>query len=449
MNDTLLNRIQPDLRQAALQVAERLRRGGFLALFAGGAVRDALLGRPVSDVDVATDASPEAVEALFEKTFPVGKQFGVVIVAEGGQHLEVTTFRREAEYLDGRRPSRLSFASNPAQDALRRDFTVNALFLDPLSGEILDFVDGRRDLDAGILRTVGDPSLRFQEDKLRVIRAIRFACRLRFEIDPETWRAIRRFAAQLQQVSWERIRDELLKILTGEDPARGLDLMLESGVLKTILPEVAAMEGVAQPPEFHPEGDVYTHTRLMFSLAGELNPTLALGLLLHDVGKPPTFQVRDRIRFDGHAELGAEMTRDICRRLRLSNEQTELVVELVRRHLRFMNVQEMRESTLKRFLRTPHFDQHLELHRLDCLASHGDLTAWRFCVEKLEELGREQMRPAPLLNGHDLIDAGLTPGPVFSEILGELEDLQLEGKMESREQALQWLRQRAEGSQAE
>ncbi len=439
MPPNLLDGLEPQLREAALEAVGRLRRRGHVAYFAGGVVRDLLLGQPVADLDIATSATPATVEKIFEKTIPVGRQFGVVIVLLGGRQFEVTTFRTESDYLDGRHPSHVVF-SDPLQDALRRDFTVNALFLDPLTDEIFDYVQGRRDLERRLLRTVGPASDRFREDKLRVIRAVRFACRLDFAIDPDTWKAVREWSDRLTQVSWERIRDETLKILTGRRADRALDLMLESGVLKAILPEVAAMDGVRQPPQFHPEGDVFTHTKLMFSLADKLDPILAMAVLLHDVGKPPTFTVRERIRFDGHDSLGAEMAETICRRLKMSNHQIEEVVDLVRCHLRFIPIFEMRESTLKRFLRKENIARHLELHRLDCLASHGDLSAYHFCVGKLAELSREQMRPKRLLTGHDLIAAGLTPGPVFSEILDELEDLQLESRLQTRQEALDWLR---------
>ncbi len=441
---TLLDALDPPLKAGAIEIVERLRAAGHVAYFAGGVVRDSLLGRPVSDIDIATSAEPEAVERIFQKTIPVGRQFGVVIVVLGALSYEVTTFRSEGSYLDGRHPSKVAF-SDALQDAYRRDFTVNALFMDPTSGEVLDYVGGRQDLEDGLLRTVGDPAARFEEDKLRVIRAIRFACRLGFRIEPATWAAVRAFAGRLRQVSWERVRDELLKIVTGPHPDRGMRLLLDSGILERILPEVAAMDGVEQPPEFHPEGDVFVHTCLMLAQANQPSPTLAMAILLHDVGKPPTYTVRERIRFDGHDSIGAEMAETICRRLRLSNEQVENIVDLVRCHLRFIHVFDMRESTLKRFLRKENIRDHLELHRLDCLSSHRDLSAYHFCVAKLDELSREQISPPPLLTGHDLIAAGLTPGPIFSQILGELEDLQLEGQVVSREAALEWLKGRLGG----
>lgn len=436
-----LDALDPKLREATLLVLDRLHESGHQSLIAGGAVRDLLLDRPVSEVDVATSAPPETVERLFDRTVPVGKQFGVILVLVEDFHFEVATFRREGGYYDGRHPTSVSFA-DAREDALRRDFTVNALFLDSENDRILDFVQGRQDLEARIIRTVGSPDARFREDRLRLLRAIRFACCLDFILETSTRAEIARQAPGILQVSQERIREELLKILTGPAPHRGLDLLLETGLLAAILPEVSAMVGVEQPPQFHPEGDVYVHTRLMLELATHPSETLALGILLHDVGKPPTYRVAERIRFDRHAEVGAEMSDRICRRLRLPNETTDRVVALVRDHLRFMHVREMRESTLKRFLRQEHFSEHLELHRLDCLSSHRDLSNWEFCRERLAALDQESIRPAPLLTGHDLIRQGLQPGPIFGRILKEMEDLQLEGAIQDRNQALAWLSER-------
>lgn len=435
-----LSAIPAPLLEGALTIVKTLTDAGHRALFAGGVVRDLLLRNRVSDIDIATSALPEEVEALFPHTVAVGKQFGVMIVVIDTSNFEVATFRAEAGYVDGRHPSSVRF-TEAEEDARRRDFTVNALFLDPFTREVIDYAGGLEDLEARVIRTVGNPAQRLEEDKLRILRAGRFACQLGFQIDSKTWEEVSRRATTLLQVSWERIRDELLKILTGPAPARGLDLLSDSGILDVILPEVAAMRGVPQPPEFHPEGDVFVHTRLMFEIAGKVpDANLALAILLHDVGKPPTLTVRDRIRFDGHDQKGAEIAEAIGRRLRLPSQQIEEVTELVREHLRFIPIQQMRESTLKRFLRKENFEKHLELHRLDCLASHGDLTSYNFCRLKLQEFSREIMRPTPLLNGHDLIALGLRPGPVFSEILSGLEDLQLEGKISTRDEALQWVK---------
>ena len=433
--------VEPLLLKGALAIIDRLHDNGHEAYFAGGAVRDLLLRKDITEIDIATSALPDEVEGLFAKTIPVGKAFGVVVVVEGSSNYEVTTFRKESEYRDGRHPSSVEF-TDAQSDVQRRDFTVNALFLIPADEQVIDYVQGQEDLERRLIRTVGSPDHRFSEDKLRILRALRLACQLGFEIEEETYHQVQRFAPELTQVSWERIRDELLKILTGPDPSRGLNLLLDSRVLERILPEAAAMAGVEQPPQFHPEGDVFVHTCLMFELAGKLTDTLALGILLHDIGKPPTFTVKERIRFDGHVEQGARMAEDICRRLRISNDMTEPVVDLVKNHLRFIHVQEMRESTLKRFLRKENFDEHLELHRLDCLASHGNLSNYDFCKEKQEAFTLEQMRPKPLIKGQDLIDLGMKPGPVFSEILDALEDLQLEGHLTDKEESLDWVREK-------
>lgn len=436
---SLQERVDPHLLKGALAILKTLHDQGHDAYFAGGAVRDLLLEKSISEIDIATSASPQEIEQLFPKTIPVGKQFGVIVVVQDTNHYEVTTFRKEADYVDGRHPTRVSF-TDARHDVERRDFTVNALFYNPFTEEVIDYLKGREDLERKLIRTVGPPQSRFQEDKLRLLRALRFACQLDFEIEQQTYQQVKEHASQLTQVSWERIRDEVLKILTGPDPSRGLKLMSDSGILEVILPEIAAMQGVQQPPQFHPEGDVFVHTCLMFELSQERSETLALEILLHDVGKPPTFIIKERIRFDGHADLGAKMAEEICRRLRISNQQIEEVVDVVKDHLRFIHVQEMRESTLKRFLRKPNFSDHLELHRLDSLASHGKLSSYHFCQEKLEELSQEAMRPKPLINGHDLIRLGLEPGPLFSEILSAIEDFQLEGKLSSKEETLVWVK---------
>ena len=436
---SLQERVDPHLLKGALAILKTLHNQGQEAYFAGGAVRDLLLEKSISEIDIATSATPQEIEQLFPKTIPVGKQFGVIVVVQDTNNFEVTTFRKEADYVDGRHPTQVSF-TDARHDVERRDFTVNALFFNPFTEEVIDYIKGREDLERKLIRTVGPPRSRFQEDKLRLLRALRFACQLDFEIEQETYQQLKEHASQLTQVSWERIRDEVLKILTGPDPSRGLKLMSDSGILEVILPEIAAMHGVQQPPEFHPEGDVFVHTCLMFELSQERSETLALEILLHDVGKPPTFIIKERIRFDGHADLGAKMAEKICRRLRISNQQTEEVVDVVKDHLRFIHVQEMRESTLKRFLRKTNFSDHLELHRLDSLASHGKLSSYHFCQEKLEELSQEAMRPKPLINGHDLIRMGLEPGPLFSEILRAIEDFQLEDKLSSKEETLDWVK---------
>jgi putative nucleotidyltransferase with HDIG domain len=399
-------------------------------------VRDQLLGTDPKDYDVGTDATPEEILSYFPNSELVGAHFGVILVGRtDGVHVEVATFRSEGAYSDGRRPDRVHFETDPALDAQRRDFTINGLMLDPLSGEVLDYVGGRADLDQRIVRAIGDAEQRFSEDHLRMLRAVRFAARLNFSIAPETLDAIRRLAPTICKISAERVRDELIRILKG-DARRGLELLDDSGLLVHVLPEVKAFQGVQQPPEFHPEGDVWAHVLLMFEQLRNPTPTLALGVLLHDIGKPPTFRVADRIRFDGHAEVGAEMARNILSRLKFSTEECRKVVSLVANHMRFKDVRQMRPSTLKRFLRLPHFEEHLELHRLDCLASNGHADTYNFVRAKIAELGEEELRPARLISGRDLIEAGYAPGPEFGRALEAVETAQLEGEIQTREQAL-------------
>ena len=435
----MLHKIPEQKLEGALYVVNTLRDRGFKALFAGGAVRDLLLGKTVRDIDIATSATPEEIEGIFPRTVAVGKAYGVIRVMYGSIEYEVATFRADLGYEDGRRPTAVRYVED-REDALRRDFTVNALFLDPSDNRVIDYIEGKKDLEARIIKAVGDPEVRFKEDKLRMLRAVRFAVELDFRIDGPTADAIKKQAGEILCVSWERIRDELLKILTSPAPDRGLDLLDEFGLLDRILPEVSAMKGVEQPPQFHPEGDVFVHTRLMLTLSkGSISPVLAMGILLHDVGKPPVFKIRERIRFDGHAEVGADMTLKICERLRMSSHETRCIVSLVKDHLRFIPVHQMKESTLKRFLRMEDFDLHMALHRLDCLASHGDLSNYLFCEKKLEHYSREEVKPEALIKGQDLIDLGLKPGPLFSEILEKVEDLQLEGKLGTREAALEFV----------
>ncbi len=397
------------------------------------------MGRKPKDIDIATSARPEEVLHIFPHATAIGAQFGVVQVRMYGHPYDVATFRSEGPYLDGRHPSRVSF-SGPEQDARRRDFTVNGLFYDPVSERIIDHVFGIPDIRQGILRTIGEPRARFLEDKLRLLRAVRFSCTLNLEIAPDTLEAVRMLAPSILEVSWERIRDELIKILTGPRPGSGLDMLHVTGLLAHILPEVEAMRGIAQPTEFHPEGDVFIHTRNALDLLKRPAPVLALGTLLHDVGKPPTFSVKERIRFDGHVEVGARIAEQICRRLRMSNDDAAAVVELVRDHLRFMNIKDMRPSTLKRFLRRPNFEDHLELHRVDCLSSHGNLDCYHFARQKFEEFRSEPSLPARLVSGDDLIALGYLPGPIFSRILRAVEDLQLENPVMNREDALAYVR---------
>ncbi|MGO8718800.1 MAG: CCA tRNA nucleotidyltransferase [Acidobacteriaceae bacterium] len=437
-------------RQAATQIVERLRAGGHTAYFAGGCVRDLLLGREPSDFDVATSATPEQVLAMFSRTFAVGAQFGVVLVVDACESAEilteVATFRSDAAYSDGRRPDSVLYTDSAEQDVLRRDFTINGMLLDPerlqtagnLSDAVLDFVGGREDLRNGIIRAIGDPRQRFAEDKLRMLRAVRFAARFGFEIEANTLRAIRAVAPQIDQVSRERVRDELTRMLTEGAARRAFELLDSAGLLEQVLPEIPRMRGVEQPPQYHPEGDVWIHTRMLLEqLPPGCSATLAWGALLHDVGKPATFRVApDRIRFDGHVEVGVRMAEEICHRLRMSNSDTDQIAALVANHMRFGDVEKMRASTLKRFFRLDRFDEHLELHRMDCMASHGDLTLYEFAKQRYEAAEPEQIRPTPLITGDDLIALGYRPGPEFRPMLNLVEDAQLEGTLHTREEAL-------------
>jgi poly(A) polymerase len=432
-------------RELANSICETLRSRGHEAQLVGGCVRDILLGREPADYDVATDATPDQVMALFPDSIGVGAQFGVVAVQREDLKVEIATFRADAGYSDGRHPDAVVFAHTPKEDVQRRDFTINGLLMRHDSGEVLDFVGGQADLRAGIVRAIGEPDRRFREDKLRLLRAVRFAARFGFEIEPATLEAIRRHARDITQVSAERVRDELTKLLTEGAARRGFELLEETGLLREVLPEIAAMRGVEQPPQFHPEGDVWIHTRMMIEqLPVGTSPTLAWGVLLHDVGKPATFksaqETGDRIRFNGHVDVGIQMARGIARRLRFSNEDTEQIVALVANHMRFKDVEQMRASTLKRFIRLPRFDEHLELHRLDCASSHGRLESYGFVSRTLADTPAEEIRPPRLLTGDDLLEMGYKPGPIFSEILRNVEDAQLEGQLTSKEEALAYVR---------
>lgn len=426
----------------ARAVIVKLRSAGHQAWLVGGCVRDLLLGQKPKDYDVATDARPDRIMDLFPKSGRVGAHFGVVLVRDAFSQVEVATFRSDHDYEDGRRPGAVHFERDPRQDVLRRDFTVNGLLMDPETGEVLDFVDGRADLGRRLIRAIGDPPIRLREDHLRMLRAIRFAARLDFEIDSPTFHAIRDSHRLILRVSAERIRDEIVRILTEGGARRGFEMLDESGLLADILPEVSAMKGVEQPPEYHPEGDVWVHTLLLLEKLENPTATLALGALLHDVGKPPTFQVADRIRFDGHVEEGVRITRDILSRLRFSREQMEQVEALVGNHMKFKDVPQMKESTLKRFMRMPSFEEHLELHRLDCLSSNKRLENYEFVKDKLAELTEEHLRPERLLHGADLIAAGYEPGPRFTEILQAVEDAQLEGRVRTAGEAMELVRER-------
>ena len=435
----------PDLsreREAlAVHIIRTLRDHNYQAFLVGGCVRDRLWGIAPNDFDVSTDAHPEDITALFPGAQLVGAKFGVVLVKRSNDVcVEVATFRSEGNYSDGRHPQEVRFETDPARDAGRRDFTINGLFEDPLSARIYDFVDGRRDLDNRVLRTIGAPDLRFEEDHLRLLRGVRFAARFGLSVDEETMRGMQRFAPRILHISAERIREELVRILTEGGARYGFELLDRAGLLAQVLPEVKAFQGVQQPPEFHPEGDVWQHVLLMLDNMRQPSRTLAWGVLLHDVGKPPTFRIAERIRFDGHAEVGTEMARNRLAQLKASNEDIDRVSSLVANHMRFKDVPNMRLSTLKRFLRMPHFEEHLELHRLDCLASNGRTDVYEFVKSKLAELDTEQLRPPKLLTGDDLIQAGYVPGPEFKRVLELAESAQLEGEIENREQALELAR---------
>jgi poly(A) polymerase len=443
-------------QQAATQIVERLRTAGHAAYFAGGCVRDLLLGWEPLDFDVATSATPEQVLAMFPRTFAVGAQFGVVLVVDaydGSEILtEVATFRNDGAYSDGRRPESVSYTDSAEQDVLRRDFTINGMLIDPerlqaagsVGDAVLDFVGGGADLQRGIIRAIGDPDQRFAEDKLRMLRAVRFAARFGFEIEHKTMHSIRATASAIDQVSRERVREELTRMLTEGAARRAFELLERSGLLVEVLPEVARMRGVSQPPQYHPEGDVWIHTLMLLQqLPAGCPATLAWGALLHDVGKPATFRrAPDRIRFDGHVEVGVRMAEEICHRLRMSNSDTDQIVALVANHMRFADVEKMRDSTLKRFFRLQRFDDHLALHRMDCMASHRNLSLYEFVRERYETAEPEQIRPTPLITGDDLIALGYRPGPDFRGLLNFVEDAQLEGTIHTREEALAMIAER-------
>lgn len=440
-------------RMTARELAERicagLRESGHQAYLVGGCVRDLLLKREPADYDVATDARPERVQKLFPDSLAVGAQFGVIIVVEDLLQVEVATFRSDIGYADGRHPLRVEYSDTPEEDVRRRDFTINGMMMDPRDGRVLDFVGGQKDLRKGVIRAIGEPARRFEEDKLRMVRAVRFSARFRYKIEPKTRAAIVERAAEVRQVSQERLRDELTKLLTEGAARRAFELLDETGLLRELLPEISRMKGVAQPPQFHPEGDVWIHTLLMLEgVPAGVSPTLAWGVLLHDVGKPPTFTPpsgpNDRIRFDEHVEVGTRMAEEICLRFRFSNDDTEQVSSLVANHLRFKDVPKMRQSTLKRFVRLRKFEEHLELHRLDCLSSHRNLENYEYVRRFLAETPAEAVRPQRLITGEDLKEMGFRPGPVFHEILQAVEDAQLEGTIRSREDAIGLVRERFE-----
>jgi poly(A) polymerase len=439
--------------EAALGIVKALRVAGYEAYLAGGCVRDLLLGREPEDYDVATSATPEKVLGLFPRTFAVGAHFGVVLVADDCDDsyvcTEVATFRSDGAYSDGRHPDEVGYTQSAEEDVRRRDFTINGLLLDPLQdmrnlrAAVIDYVAGLADIDAGIIRAIGRPDVRFEEDKLRLLRAARFAARFGFAIELATHAAMRVLATLIHAVSRERIRDELTKMLTEGQARRAFELLDETGLLAEVLPEIARMKGVVQPPQFHPEGDVWTHTLLLLD---QLEPgcalSLAWGALLHDVGKPPTFRVADRIRFDGHVEVGVTIAAEICQRFRFSNDDTRQILALIQNHMRFADAARMKTSTMKRFFRLENFEQHLALHKMDCLAAGGNLDHWKFVRERYQSIPAEALKPKPLITGRELIAVGYTPGARFKEILHFVEDAQLEGAIATTVEALELVRER-------
>jgi poly(A) polymerase len=430
------------MANVALKVAARLRENGHIAYFAGGCVRDMVRGLIPKDYDIVTDARPEAVQSLFPHTFAVGAHFGVIIVLENGFQFEVATFRSDDAYIDGRHPSAVHFSS-PEEDAQRRDFTINGMFYDPVAEKMIDFVGGRADIDAKRVRAIGDPAQRFGEDRLRMLRAVRFATVLGYEIEKATWDALATNAESINQISAERIRDELVRTFLSPNRVRGWDLLDSSGLMRAILPELEAMKGVLQPEQFHPEGDVFVHTRLMLQLLPQQVPVpLVLAVLFHDVGKPVTATVdkTGRIRFNEHDRIGAQMTEAIMRRLRFSGAEIEATVEMVKQHMVFKDVPNMRLAKLKRFMARPTFDDELELHRVDCESSHRMLDNYEFLLRKRQEFANEPIIPPPLVRGDDLIALSLKPGPKFGEILEAVETRQLEGTLRTREEAIEWIK---------
>ena len=430
-------------KAAAVEIIGKLQEEGHIAYLAGGCVRDMLRGEIPKDYDIATSALPEQITSIFSKTREVGVHFGVVIVIKDNQAFDVATFRNDGSYNDGRHPEDVTF-STPEEDTARRDFTINGIFFDPISQKHIDFVDGRSDIEKKVVRAIGDPDLRFQEDHLRLLRAVRFAARFNYEIEEKTWKSIKLNASGISKISKERVRDELTKILLNENRVLGFDLLVDSGLMVHIIPEILQLRGCEQPPQFHPEGDVFVHTRLMLSLLKD-NPSieLVLSVLLHDIGKPSTYsfdEAAGRIRFNGHDKLGAEMSNQILRDLKFSNSIIEDVVQMVANHMTFKDVQKMRQSKLKRFMSRSTFSDEKELHRVDCLGSWGGLDNYDFLNEKMIEFANEPIIPAPLLTGKDLIEFGWAPGPNLGETLNSVQDLQLEGTLNSKEEALEWVK---------
>jgi poly(A) polymerase len=432
------------LREISTEIVRRLQAAGFEAYWVGGCVRDFLLGREPVDYDVATSARPEQIEALFARTIPVGKQFGVMLIVENGHQFQVATFRAESDYEDGRRPGRVEFSSAKA-DALRRDFTVNGLFFDPINQQLYDWVDGEADLGARILRTIGSPTERFAEDHLRLLRAVRFAAQLGFEMERETFNALRANAPKIQTVSAERVREELTRLFRAPHAGRGLELLRQSGLIEYVLPELAATITCDQSPDYHPEGTVFNHLRLMLEqLPADAHESLPWTVLMHDIAKPGTasHDANGTIHFYGHEKQGAEMAETILRRLRFPRKQIDEVVQSVLCHMQFKDVKQMRRSTLRRLLMRETFPLELELHRLDCLGSHGRLDNYNYLIEQAEELSRQPEVKPPLLTGNNLIALGMRPGPALGALLAEVREKQLQDELKTREEALAWAKRR-------
>ena len=428
----------------ARSIVQDLVNAGHQAVFAGGCVRDQLLGKEPKDYDIATDATPAQVQRLFPHSLAVGAHFGVIIVRRDHHAFEVATFRRDGEYKDGRRPDHVEF-TDAEEDARRRDFTVNGLFFDPLKDEVLDYVHGREDLKAAVLRAIGDAKSRFREDHLRLLRAVRFATVLGFEIEAETWKAVRELATEIKGVSAERIKEELVKIFLHPQRVRGFDLLVESGMMEAVLPEILVLKGCEQPPQWHPEGDVFVHTRIMLGLLPELvSLPLVLSVLFHDIAKPATFQIDEtgRIRFNGHDRIGADMTEKILRRLKFPNDVIEPTVEAVANHMAFKDVQSMRVSKIKRFLARPTFEDEMELHRVDCMSSNGLTDNYEFLRAKQQEFASEPVPliPKPLISGHDVMRLGVPAGKRVGELLTAVQNLQLEGVLQTSDDAIEWVK---------
>ena len=423
--------------QAAKFIINELKNKGHEGYIVGGAVRDLCMNFSPNEFDISTSATPEEIQKIFKKTKLVGQSFGVILVIIENMFFEVATYREDMEYYDGRHPVEVKYTKNSKIDVMRRDFTVNGLMLDPNTWEIIDFCNGLNDIKEKVLRTIGPPKERFQEDNLRILRAIRFSNKYDLAIEENTRKEILNTSDRIINVSIERIREEFTKIITNKNPGRGIKLLSEFGLMKHIVPEIDDLKGVEQPQEFHPEGDVFVHTCLVLDKLGDNNNvTLALGGLFHDIGKPSTYSKTDRIRFNRHEYVGASMAEKICKRLKFSNKQTSDVKLLVSEHMKFGNIKEMRKSTFKRFISMENFDLHLKLHKADCLASHGDLRLFDFTINKINELSNEPIKPKPIINGNDLISLGLKPGPKFKKILSELFDEQLEGNILNHEEGV-------------